>query len=244
MKPDFALEDPLTFNAVLPWSHFSTAGGKGNRDAASSKLLQEKVQLWQELWLSISADGYCKGTPWLLLCGVSWDMTVGFAISSFTSVNHAGSILLKEKFFPCSVNLSNLERKGFFHNNWLFTTAGTYWNSYILRTSKVWSSFLREEEQFCEKGKLDCTGCTLCRTVIFQHLRKTADLRHCGFYAESSTKPYGGFVLGDSSFLLSALICFCISQSRTWKQSCFFHIQNRSLFLVVFIIFSSYVVIL
>lgn len=43
MKPDFALEDSLTFNAVLPWSHFSTAGGKGNRDAASSKLLQEKV---------------------------------------------------------------------------------------------------------------------------------------------------------------------------------------------------------
>lgn len=45
MKPDFALEDSITFNAVLPWSHFSTAGGKGNRDAASSKLLQEKVQL-------------------------------------------------------------------------------------------------------------------------------------------------------------------------------------------------------
>lgn len=46
MKPDFALEDSLTFNAVLPWSHFSTAGGKGNRDAASSKLLQEKVRIW------------------------------------------------------------------------------------------------------------------------------------------------------------------------------------------------------
>ncbi|KAM4680263.1 vacuolar protein sorting-associated protein 54 isoform 7-T14 [Amazona ochrocephala] len=45
MKPDFALEDSLTFNAVLPWSHFSTAGGKGNRDAASSKLLQEKERL-------------------------------------------------------------------------------------------------------------------------------------------------------------------------------------------------------
>uniref|UniRef100_A0A8D0L8K5 Vacuolar protein sorting-associated protein 54 n=1 Tax=Sphenodon punctatus TaxID=8508 RepID=A0A8D0L8K5_SPHPU len=43
MKPDFALEDSLTFNAVLPWSHFSTTGGKGNRDAASSKLLQEKL---------------------------------------------------------------------------------------------------------------------------------------------------------------------------------------------------------
>lgn len=43
MKPDFALDDPLTFNAVLPWSHFNTASGKGNRDAASSKLLQEKV---------------------------------------------------------------------------------------------------------------------------------------------------------------------------------------------------------
>uniref|UniRef100_A0A8C5MF55 Vacuolar protein sorting-associated protein 54 n=1 Tax=Leptobrachium leishanense TaxID=445787 RepID=A0A8C5MF55_9ANUR len=43
LKPDFALEDSLTFNAVLPWSHFSSAGGKGNRDAASSKLLQEKL---------------------------------------------------------------------------------------------------------------------------------------------------------------------------------------------------------
>ncbi|KAM4771510.1 vacuolar protein sorting-associated protein 54 [Rhinophrynus dorsalis] len=43
LKPDFALEDSLTFNAVLPWSHFSTAGGKSGRDAASSKLLQEKL---------------------------------------------------------------------------------------------------------------------------------------------------------------------------------------------------------
>lgn len=43
MKPDFALDDPATFNAVLPWSHFSIAGGKGSRDAASSRLLQEKV---------------------------------------------------------------------------------------------------------------------------------------------------------------------------------------------------------
>lgn len=43
MKSDFALQDPLTFSAVLPWSHFNTAGGKGNRDAASSRLLQEKV---------------------------------------------------------------------------------------------------------------------------------------------------------------------------------------------------------
>lgn len=44
MKPDFALEDPSTFNAVLPWSHFSSAGGRSSRDASSSKLLQEKVQ--------------------------------------------------------------------------------------------------------------------------------------------------------------------------------------------------------
>lgn len=51
MKPDFALEDSLTFNAVLPWSHFSTAGGKGNRDAASSKLLQEKVRIWYDVLL-------------------------------------------------------------------------------------------------------------------------------------------------------------------------------------------------
>ena len=43
MRPDFALEDPATFNAVLPWSHFNSAGGKSSRDVASSKLLQEKV---------------------------------------------------------------------------------------------------------------------------------------------------------------------------------------------------------
>nr|XP_033794558.1 vacuolar protein sorting-associated protein 54 isoform X1 [Geotrypetes seraphini]XP_033794559.1 vacuolar protein sorting-associated protein 54 isoform X1 [Geotrypetes seraphini] len=49
MKPDFALEDPLTFSAVLPWSHFSTAGGKGNRDAASSKLLQEKLSHYLDI---------------------------------------------------------------------------------------------------------------------------------------------------------------------------------------------------
>lgn len=44
MKPDFALEDPATFNAVLPWSHFNSAGGKSSRDVSSSKLLQEKVR--------------------------------------------------------------------------------------------------------------------------------------------------------------------------------------------------------
>uniref|UniRef100_A0A663E8N4 Vacuolar protein sorting-associated protein 54 n=1 Tax=Aquila chrysaetos chrysaetos TaxID=223781 RepID=A0A663E8N4_AQUCH len=49
MKPDFALEDSLTFNAVLPWSHFSTAGGKGNRDVASSKLLQEKLSHYLDI---------------------------------------------------------------------------------------------------------------------------------------------------------------------------------------------------
>uniref|UniRef100_A0A672YYW6 Vacuolar protein sorting-associated protein 54 n=1 Tax=Sphaeramia orbicularis TaxID=375764 RepID=A0A672YYW6_9TELE len=43
MKPDFALEDPATFNTVLPWSHFNSAGGKSSRDVASSKLLQEKL---------------------------------------------------------------------------------------------------------------------------------------------------------------------------------------------------------
>lgn len=43
MKPDFALEDPSTFNSVLPWSHFNSAGGKSSRDVASSKLLQEKL---------------------------------------------------------------------------------------------------------------------------------------------------------------------------------------------------------
>jgi len=45
MKPDFALGDPSTFNAVLPWSHFNSAGGKNSRDMASSRLLQEKVGL-------------------------------------------------------------------------------------------------------------------------------------------------------------------------------------------------------
>nr|XP_013817063.1 PREDICTED: vacuolar protein sorting-associated protein 54 isoform X2 [Apteryx mantelli mantelli] len=49
MKPDFALEDSITFNAVLPWSHFNTAGGKGNRDAASSKLLQEKLSHYLDI---------------------------------------------------------------------------------------------------------------------------------------------------------------------------------------------------
>ncbi|KFP83585.1 PREDICTED: vacuolar protein sorting-associated protein 54-like, partial [Acanthisitta chloris] len=49
MKPDFALEDSLTFNAVLPWSHFSTAGGKGNRDTASSRLLQEKLSHYLDI---------------------------------------------------------------------------------------------------------------------------------------------------------------------------------------------------
>lgn len=43
MKPDFALEDPATFNMVLPWSHFNNTGGKSSRDVASSKLLQEKL---------------------------------------------------------------------------------------------------------------------------------------------------------------------------------------------------------
>ncbi|KAL1006118.1 hypothetical protein UPYG_G00068070 [Umbra pygmaea] len=43
MKPDFALDDPSTFNAVLPWSHFNSAGGNTSRDVASSRLLQEKL---------------------------------------------------------------------------------------------------------------------------------------------------------------------------------------------------------
>ncbi|XP_041839133.1 vacuolar protein sorting-associated protein 54 isoform X2 [Melanotaenia boesemani] len=43
MRPDFALEDPATFNVVLPWSHFHSAGGKSSRDVASSKLLQEQL---------------------------------------------------------------------------------------------------------------------------------------------------------------------------------------------------------
>lgn len=43
MRPDFALEEPTTFNSVLPWSHFNSAGGKSSRDVASSRLLQEKL---------------------------------------------------------------------------------------------------------------------------------------------------------------------------------------------------------
>uniref|UniRef100_A0A3Q3XL76 Vacuolar protein sorting-associated protein 54 n=1 Tax=Mola mola TaxID=94237 RepID=A0A3Q3XL76_MOLML len=43
LKPDFALEDLTTFNTVLPWSHFNSAGGKSSRDVASSKLLQERL---------------------------------------------------------------------------------------------------------------------------------------------------------------------------------------------------------
>uniref|UniRef100_A0A8C5A123 Vacuolar protein sorting-associated protein 54 n=1 Tax=Gadus morhua TaxID=8049 RepID=A0A8C5A123_GADMO len=44
MRPEFALEDSATFNAVLPWSHFNSAGGcKSSRDMASSRLLQEKL---------------------------------------------------------------------------------------------------------------------------------------------------------------------------------------------------------
>ncbi|XP_077427214.1 vacuolar protein sorting-associated protein 54 isoform X2 [Vanacampus margaritifer] len=48
LKPDFALDEPSTFNAVLPWSHFNGGGGGGgggrsSRDVASSKLLQEKL---------------------------------------------------------------------------------------------------------------------------------------------------------------------------------------------------------
>ncbi|KAG8584107.1 hypothetical protein GDO81_008685 [Engystomops pustulosus] len=49
MKPDFALDDSLTFNAVLPWSHFSSASGKGSRDAASAKLLQEKLSHYLDI---------------------------------------------------------------------------------------------------------------------------------------------------------------------------------------------------
>ncbi|XP_018411152.1 PREDICTED: vacuolar protein sorting-associated protein 54 isoform X2 [Nanorana parkeri] len=49
LKPDFALDDSLTFNAVLPWSHFSGAGGKGSRDTASSKLLQEKLSHYLDI---------------------------------------------------------------------------------------------------------------------------------------------------------------------------------------------------
>ncbi|KAM9454475.1 vacuolar protein sorting-associated protein 54 isoform 1-T1 [Clarias gariepinus] len=43
MRPDFILSEPATFSAVLPWSHFGVAGGKSGRDAASSRLLQEKL---------------------------------------------------------------------------------------------------------------------------------------------------------------------------------------------------------
>ncbi|XP_047222150.1 vacuolar protein sorting-associated protein 54 isoform X2 [Girardinichthys multiradiatus] len=48
MRPEFALEDPSTFNTVLPWSHFHSAGGK-SRDVASSKLLQEKLSHYLDI---------------------------------------------------------------------------------------------------------------------------------------------------------------------------------------------------
>ncbi|CAJ0951270.1 unnamed protein product [Ranitomeya imitator] len=49
MKPDFALDDSLTFNAVLPWSHFCSASNNGSRDAASAKLLQEKLSHYLDI---------------------------------------------------------------------------------------------------------------------------------------------------------------------------------------------------
>ncbi|XP_077461128.1 vacuolar protein sorting-associated protein 54 isoform X2 [Stigmatopora argus] len=49
LKPDFALEEPATFNAVLPWSHFNSGGGRNSRDMASSKLLQEKLSHYLDI---------------------------------------------------------------------------------------------------------------------------------------------------------------------------------------------------
>uniref|UniRef100_A0A672GBA4 Vacuolar protein sorting-associated protein 54 n=1 Tax=Salarias fasciatus TaxID=181472 RepID=A0A672GBA4_SALFA len=49
MKPDFALEDPATFNTVLPWSHFNSSGGRSSRDVASSRLLQEKLSHYLDI---------------------------------------------------------------------------------------------------------------------------------------------------------------------------------------------------
>ncbi|XP_057699841.1 vacuolar protein sorting-associated protein 54 isoform X2 [Corythoichthys intestinalis] len=49
LKPDFALEEPSTFNAVLPWSHFNSSGGRSSRDMASSKLLQEKLSHYLDI---------------------------------------------------------------------------------------------------------------------------------------------------------------------------------------------------
>lgn len=113
MKPDFALEDSLTFNAVLPWSHFSTAGGKGNRDAASSKLLQEKVQTLTKAVVIHQ----CLVDAAKELHGCCCVVFLGFAVSHFPSgllVNHAGSMLLKEDFFLRSVHLSSLEKKNLY----------------------------------------------------------------------------------------------------------------------------------
>ena len=39
LQPKFNLEEPTTFNEVLPWSNFQKTGTKRN----SGKLLQEKV---------------------------------------------------------------------------------------------------------------------------------------------------------------------------------------------------------
>ena len=194
MKPDFALEDSLTFNAVLPWSHFSTAGGKGNRDAASSKLLQEKVQLRYKISLSITAVTYYKETQLLLFCTVCWDITVvGFVISHFTSscrllINNTGSILLKENFFPLlNKSVYQIWKKESVYgiitgSSWLLklSEARIYWELQICG-AVCW-----EGRAIPWEGKT--RGYTLFKTSAFSHLRKTPDSRHCGFCAKINTK--------------------------------------------------------
>lgn len=47
--------------------------------------------------------------------------------------------------------------------------------------------FVREEEQFREKAKLNVLH-TLLKTIAFSHLRKTPDSRHCDSFAKRNTK--------------------------------------------------------
>ncbi|XP_077867902.1 vacuolar protein sorting-associated protein 54-like, partial [Saccoglossus kowalevskii] len=47
LKPDFALENPEVFNAVLPWSQFTQARDTNAR--SSSKLLQEKLSHYLDI---------------------------------------------------------------------------------------------------------------------------------------------------------------------------------------------------
>lgn len=71
--------------------------------------------------------------------------------------------------------------------------------------------FVREEEQFSEKGKLEVVHCL---RPLLSHISGKPDSRHCGFVLKEILNPKG-FVcqaLPVTFVMLSALIHFCISQ--------------------------------